>query len=62
MLLATVEPPKMEGAGEEGNTIKLPIGRPKGFVAHGGVGRGLALCYSPSPVGVRIARCGIPEN
>ena len=32
----------------------------KGHVAHGGVARGLGLLF-PSPVGVRIARCGITD-
>ena len=32
----------------------------KSYVAHGGVARGLGLLL-PSPVGMRIARCGITE-
>ena len=32
----------------------------KGYLAHGGVARGLGL-LSPIPVGVRIGRCGITE-
>ena len=37
---------------------KLPAGN--GYVAHGGVARGLSLLF-PSPVGVRTARCGTTE-